>query len=572
MRKTSQKKPLNIEISKSVNQNIANISEQDRLRIKKERAKEEAILWAYSILDDDPHNVLYLDLETTGLPDKDPETQIVSIALLDGLGTVVFASMVNPHQPIPEAATAVHGLTQGHIQNAPSFASIGPLISRMVEGKRIVCYNAAFDIHMLVLMFQKYKIEVPQFKPECAMLAYSKWVGDWNNKKQSFNWHKLPKLAQGMNHSALVDCESTRLLVKMMGGIKNQTSPILLQFDEKSQQEIADSKDNPVVPIGFIVEIDPVPLVLVDFQVICWDIFRHLEFFSAEHLYSEKTLRQIIKAMWAVKLNRGPDMIPLHNYRVVVVSDMHDPTTKTYWRGKEILNDPRIKECWKNHCEKSKTDISAIPLDYKGSRAKEKPEMWSEVFKIGWEYSSKFFPSYRFAGFEADDWAGELYRVVHKSPKLSISARRQKFLLTIDRDWSGLVDSEKNIFWANTRYPRPNEKIQNRLASDFEVIEHTEYKLKRNINTPKELYQIKSEEGEFSDNLPPGSPLEYINLIEENPKYKLRGLPGWSKFVADIGNPKSNTHLDHYNESMNVLKKVNLSFPADLYPAKAPNL
>ena len=418
------------------------------------------------------------------------------------------------------------------------------------------------------MLIQKYKIKVPQFKPECAMLAYAKWMGEWNERKQSFKWPKLPKLAQGIDHNALVDCESTRLLLQMMCGIKKDASPASLRFDWENTGRNSEVS-NPAIPAGFTVKTDISPLVLVDFQVICWDIFRHLEFFNAEHTYSENTLKQIIKAMWAVKLNRGPDMLPILNYRVIVVSDMHEPGTKNYWRGTEILQDPRIRQCWESYCNSSKIDIATIPLDYKGSRTKEKPEMWSNVFEIGWQYSSKFFPSYRSAGFEADDWAGELYRIVHKAPDLSVSTRRHKFLLTIDRDWSGLVSSAKNIYWANTRYPRSNEKIQNRLATETEVLEHTEHKLKRIINSPAELYQIKAEEGEFSDNLPPGSPIEYIDLIEENPKYTLKQSGSWSKFVADIGNPKPNVHLTHYNEAIGVLRKVGLSFPAELYPTQA---
>lgn len=537
---------------------------------QKSEARQEALKWASDVLLEEPHNVLYLDTETTGLPNKDPETAIVSVAIINGSGAPVLVSLVNPHRSIPKEATAVHGITQAMVEGCPDLSTLGPLISRIIESKTVVCYNAAFDIKLLVNQFQKYKIPIPSFTPHCAMEHYAKFVGEWNDKKKQYKWQKLPKLAQGKAHVSLTDCESTRLLVEKMANYVDDTSsqksaptPNIIPFPSLS----FDSPTSTIVTEGFKVDDDPVPLVLVDFSVLCWDIFRHLEDTQAERSYHPKTLKSAIRAMWAAKINRGPDMLPCgHNYRSVVVHDLRNKASGNYWRGEEISTDSRITNCWKKYLNKRNIDKGKISTDYKGSRPDEKPDLWKQTYSIGTDYVSKFFPCFQESGYEADDWAGELYRIVNRSKKNSVVYRRQKLLLTIDRDWSGLVDKSKNIYWANTRYPNPNEKIQNRLAGELEVIEHTKSKLKETIRSPKELYKVKSVKGEFSDNLPPGAPLEYIDLIKDHPKYTLKKSKNWSAYVTTLSNPKSNTRRDHYDESVRALRKIGLGLPKDLYP------
>jgi DNA polymerase-3 subunit epsilon len=44
------------------------------------------------------------------------------------------------------------------------------------------------------------------------MLAYSKYVGEWNDYRKDFKWQKL----QGGDHSALGDCRATLEVIKKM--------------------------------------------------------------------------------------------------------------------------------------------------------------------------------------------------------------------------------------------------------------------------------------------------------------------------------------------------------------------
>jgi len=307
----------------------------------------------------------------------------------------------------------------------------------------------------------------------------------------------------------------------------------------------------------FKLDNSPAPLVINDFMVTCWNVYNFVS--DLKHLYSPELIEKITKAVWAIKLNRGPDMLPLHDYRVVVVSDKRFEDTKTYWRGVEVLKDERIEACWEEYCEGRGIKVEEIPTGYKGNR-RDKSDDFYNVHEIGWAYAQKYFPCYKQEGYEADDWAGALYRTVRDSSD-EVLRERQKLLYTIDRDWSGLVDEKMNIYWANTRYPGPRERIQERLAGEDQVILHTQLKLGFDINHPIEIFAAKAEAGELGDNLPPGAPIEYIDLSETHPKYVLEKCDQWDDFVKDVVNPETNVHKSHYEQSLNALQQAGISIP-----------
>ncbi|KMS74964.1 DNA polymerase III subunit epsilon [Streptomyces viridochromogenes] len=97
------------------------------------------------------------DTETTGV---DVETdRIVSAAVVvqDAPGTRprVTRWLVNPGVPVPEAATAVHGLTDEHLQRngrwpAPVMHEIAvELAEQAARGRSLVVMNAPFDLTLL---------------------------------------------------------------------------------------------------------------------------------------------------------------------------------------------------------------------------------------------------------------------------------------------------------------------------------------------------------------------------------------------------------------------------------------
>jgi len=122
------------------------------------------------------------------------------------------------------ASQKIHGIDDRMVKDQPPWYVIGDLVAGIIHGKHVVAYNAGFDVHMIVTLFQRYEMEIPEFEVSCAMEQYSKYVGDWAKTKQDYKWQKLPKLAYGQAHDSLVDCQSTLLLMKKMAG-DNSSDP-----------------------------------------------------------------------------------------------------------------------------------------------------------------------------------------------------------------------------------------------------------------------------------------------------------------------------------------------------------
>ena len=142
----------------------------------------------------------------------------------------------------------------------------------------------------------------------------------------------------------------------------------------------------------FKLDNSPAPLVINDFMVTCWNVFNFVS--DLQHLYSPELLEKVTKAVWAIKLNRGPDMLPIHDYRVVVVSDKRFVDKGVYWRGVEVLKDERIEACWEEYAEKKGLDMNEMALGYKGNR-RDKDDNFYQVHEIGWEYATKVLPVFQ---------------------------------------------------------------------------------------------------------------------------------------------------------------------------------
>ena len=185
--------------------------------------KKEAIKWAKERLSDP--NTLIVDVETTGLLKNDPETKIVSISMINAKGQVVLASLVNPERPIPLTAQKIHRIEDRDVKNSLPWSAVGDMASMLMANKHIVCFNAGFDVHLIIHLLNSSGIPLPDFDVSCAMEYYAQFVGEWSKSKGDYKWQRLPKLAYGQAHDALVDCQSTLLLLKKMAGDFSDETP-----------------------------------------------------------------------------------------------------------------------------------------------------------------------------------------------------------------------------------------------------------------------------------------------------------------------------------------------------------
>jgi len=121
-----------------------------------------------------PSGYAVFDCETTG---TDPEEdEIVSLALVlldrDGVETERFSSLVRPSRPIPEDATAIHGISDADVADAPAFAQFAGRLLGLLDGRVFVAHNASFDLAMLQGAFQAARLEYQPAAVACTLDAF----------------------------------------------------------------------------------------------------------------------------------------------------------------------------------------------------------------------------------------------------------------------------------------------------------------------------------------------------------------------------------------------------------------
>ncbi|MAU41008.1 MAG: hypothetical protein CMF31_05230 [Kordiimonas sp.] len=154
--------------------------------------REDVAKLARALLSDT--GVVYLDAETTDI--NKPE--IVELAILNFEGKTLFNQRINPATPIRTAATEVHGIKKRDLKNCPTWPDVHKQVDRLLLGKTVIIYNADFDVKALKTTCDIHGLRLPRFKDVCLMKIYASYVGEWNEYREDFKWHKLTK--------ALRDC------------------------------------------------------------------------------------------------------------------------------------------------------------------------------------------------------------------------------------------------------------------------------------------------------------------------------------------------------------------------------
>jgi len=311
----------------------------------------------------------------------------------------------------------------------------------------------------------------------------------------------------------------------------------------------------------FQLEHNPSPLVVWDFNVAVHDILKWYEKISGS--FKPEVEEKLVKGAFALHINRGPSMLPRHTYRMLFVADSRYEHSGNYWRNEVMSTSPVIKQAWIDHAEAEGVSVDSLRTNYKGTRAPKTDEFWF-VYNICRKYAKEHFPFFEEVGYEADDWCGSIYRLSRDSDADSIVKKRQIFLSTLDRDWSMCVDEEHKVYFANTRIPFPNEKIQARLVDNAGVIAHTKHRMSFDINHPSELPHFKMLHSDMGDNLPKGTPVELFDLCNPHPEYNIDKAPQHEELVACVNNPKGNCRPDHYDQTLRQFANIMLEPPVKL--------
>ncbi|WMC09493.1 3'-5' exonuclease [Oceanimonas pelagia] len=154
-------------------------------------------------------NIIYLDCESTGLG---PTAEPVEIGIYSDAGEILLDTLVRPvnHERWDEAQ-AIHHISPEMVRDAPTLAELEPTLTQIIQGKKLVIYNSAYDVKVVGDPC------LTSFSIHCAMKAYAPLHGEWNERYQSYKWCKLTVAAEelghvweGDAHRAIHDCMATR--------------------------------------------------------------------------------------------------------------------------------------------------------------------------------------------------------------------------------------------------------------------------------------------------------------------------------------------------------------------------
>ena len=172
--------------------------------------QRSAIGWARNVLKKKSKYVI-LDTETTGLGKND---EIIQLAVTDVEGHALFNEKIKPtkRKRINPAAVDIHGITMASLKDCPTFLDLKKPLKKAIGRKKIIAYNADFDMRLYKQTWQLAGGFLPKGEWECAMLEYAKFVGQWNDYHKDYKWQKL----KGGDHSALGDCLATLEVLRDM--------------------------------------------------------------------------------------------------------------------------------------------------------------------------------------------------------------------------------------------------------------------------------------------------------------------------------------------------------------------
>lgn len=121
-----------------------------------------------------PPGYAVVDLETTGTDVESDEIVSLAVVRLDAEGLELdrFASLVRPAGPIPSEATAVHGIDDASVADAPSFSEVAGELVGLLDGAVFVAHNAGFDLPLLEHAFARAGIRYRPDGVACTLDAF----------------------------------------------------------------------------------------------------------------------------------------------------------------------------------------------------------------------------------------------------------------------------------------------------------------------------------------------------------------------------------------------------------------
>lgn len=158
--------------------------------------------------------LVFLDLETTGV--NVVTDRIVEIALLkifpDGREEERL-QRINPGIPIPQQSSAIHGIYDEDVKDAPLFKEVAKLYARFIEGCDLAGFNSTrFDIPLLTEEFLRVDIDLDLKKHKFVDVQIIFHRMEKRTLAAAYKFYLLQDLENA--HNAMADTKATYEVLK----------------------------------------------------------------------------------------------------------------------------------------------------------------------------------------------------------------------------------------------------------------------------------------------------------------------------------------------------------------------
>ncbi|MFP6779474.1 MAG: DNA polymerase III subunit epsilon [Alphaproteobacteria bacterium] len=196
-----------------------------------------------------------LDTETTGLNPQDGH-RIVEIGCVELDVNIPtgkeWHSYVNPERMMPEAAFAVHGLSEDFLKKEPKFKDIAKGFISFIEGAELVIHNAKFDIGFLNSELKMANMPLIEMQKtiDTVHLAREKIPGAAASLDALCKRFEID-LSLREKHGALLDAKLlAEVYLQLTGG--RQASLSLVQQNTEKTKEVNNKEEHTFDNLNFV--------------------------------------------------------------------------------------------------------------------------------------------------------------------------------------------------------------------------------------------------------------------------------------------------------------------------------
>ena len=162
-------------------------------------------------------DVLIVDTETTGLHKR---AEVIEVVAVDTTGNVRFSSFSMPQDPIPIAASNIHGLTHPYLKKARAMpwprvqVRLAPILE---QAQILIAWNAPFDRRMLEQTAARHDLQFGFAPPwRDALRDYKRFCPGLNSYALE-NVMKAESLQfSGRAHRAEADCRAVLSVMQVV--------------------------------------------------------------------------------------------------------------------------------------------------------------------------------------------------------------------------------------------------------------------------------------------------------------------------------------------------------------------